>query len=126
MAKIFEWDEQQRKEWKDWVSTRPKVVKELCLRLPPDRLYLLKTSKSRVTIHCYSEDGTVTVNVTGEYNRVLFSRQVFGIKPDDLEECDLPGENEDLGDTALEAGYTNDDINNILIPMIRKEMENEH
>lgn len=27
----------------------------------------------------------------------MMERQVFGIKPDDLEECDLPDENEPVG-----------------------------
>lgn len=106
--------------WNEWVSKRPVVVQELCRRLPPDRLYLMKSSGHRVTLCSYDEDGTVTVNVTGEYNRVLFSRSVFGISPDDLEECDLPGPDEDVGDTSADAGYSDDDVDNILIPEIRR------
>jgi hypothetical protein len=73
-----------------WVAERPPEVQRLCKLLPPDRLYLLKTSGHRVTLRSYCEDGTVTVNVTGQYNVVTFDRYVFGIKPEDLEECDLP------------------------------------
>lgn len=75
-----------------------------------------------MTICAYSEDGTVRVNITGEYNRILFSRQVFGVSPDDLAECDLPGPDEELGDIAAEAGYTNEDLDNILLPQLREEM----
>ncbi|MEW8230375.1 MAG: hypothetical protein AB2745_08630 [Candidatus Thiodiazotropha endolucinida] len=81
----------------EWVATKTEVVQDLCRRFPPDRLYLLKTTNYRVTLYSYSEDGTMTVNVTGEYNKLLFDRRVFGIKPEDLEECDLPGKDEQLG-----------------------------
>ena len=40
---------------------------------------------------------TMTVMVSGQYNRVIFERQVFGIQPEGLEECDLPGKDEELG-----------------------------
>lgn len=83
--------------WEQWLSTRPDVIKQLVARLPPDRLYLLKTSNHRVTIYSYNEDGTVSVVVSGKYNRVLFERNVFGIKPEDLEECDLPPADEETG-----------------------------
>ena len=94
MAKINELDEAA---WNEWVATRPENVQRLCRQLTPDRLYRLKTSGHRVTLYSYAEDGTVTVNVTGEYNTLTFERQVFGIKPEDLEECDLPEPGESLG-----------------------------
>lgn len=94
MAKISEIDESALQQW---LSTRPPVIQALAQRVPPGRLYLLKTTNHRVTIHAYSEDGTVTVAVTGEYNLTRFDRQVFGINPDDLEECDLPPPGEPLG-----------------------------
>jgi hypothetical protein len=48
-------------------------------------------------------DGEVgfKVDVTGEYNLVAFERRVFGIKPEDLEECDLPGLHEPLGSANM-------------------------
>ncbi len=94
MAKIQEIDEVA---WREWVASRPESVQKLCRQLPLGRLYRLKTSGHRVTLYSYAEDGTVTVNVTGEYNAVTFERQVFGIKPEDLEECDLPEPGELLG-----------------------------
>jgi len=81
-----------------WVASRPDKVQELIRKLPPDRLYLLKTSGHRVTIYSYNEDNTLTVTVTGKYNMITFARNVFGIKPEDLEECDLPGPDEPLGE----------------------------
>jgi hypothetical protein len=93
MAKINELSP----SWFEWVATRPECVRVLCERLPPDRLYRLKSSGHRVFMYSYSEDGTVTVCVTGEYNAVTFDRQVFGIKPEDLEECELPGPDEPIG-----------------------------
>jgi hypothetical protein len=121
MAVIKTLTEDERRGWDDWVASRPPVVRELARRLPPTRLYRLKVSGHRCTIHSYSEDGSVTVNVTGDYNRVLFGRRVFGIPPDGLEECDLPGPDEDLGDTSADAGYTDEDVRRILIPRLRAE-----
>lgn len=79
MAKINELVEPA---WSDWLRTRPKTVQDLAAQLPPDCLYRLKETGQPVTIRSYLEDGTVTVNVPDGY-------YVFGITPDDLEECDL-------------------------------------
>ena len=102
MAKIIEWTEKQRREWDKWVANRPAVIQELCRRLPGDRLYRLKSYNQRVTLCSYSEDGTVTVIVSGKYNFVTFDRKVFGISPDDLEECDLPDPEELIGTVFTE------------------------
>jgi hypothetical protein len=51
----------------------------------------------RAVIYSYSEDGTVTVMVLGDYNLIEFERRVFGVDPDTLMECDLPEPNEPLG-----------------------------
>ena len=103
MAKLPEM-EMNTKAWDEWVASRPPVVQDLCRRFPPDRLYRIKSSGHRCTLVSYSEDGTMKVNVTGQYNFVTFDRQVFGIKPDDLEECDLPGKDEHLGTALTEQG----------------------
>lgn len=94
MAKVREMD---HKAWDEWVATRPESVQALCKKLPPDRLYRMKSTGSRVTLVSYAEDGTVRVNITGEHNAIMFERQVFGVKADDLEECDLPATGESLG-----------------------------
>jgi len=97
MAKVIEWSKEQEKAWNEWVSSRPQIIQDLCKRFPPYNLYRLKKSDNKVTLYSYEEDGTMTVNVTGEYNVVMFNRQVFGISPDDLEECDLPSPEEATG-----------------------------
>lgn len=93
-----------------WLSDRPRIIKELAKKIPPGRLYLLKTSNHRVFPYSYNEDGTLTVVVSGEYNSVCFERNVFGIKPDDLEECDLPDKNEILGAVLTEENEINEFI----------------
>ena len=55
-------------------------------------------SRHRCTIYSYHENGTVTVTVNGQYNAVAFARNVFGIDPESLTECDLPGDQEVLGE----------------------------
>lgn len=107
MAKIRTLDQAG---WDTWVASRPPVVQELCALLPPDRLYLLKTTNQRVTLISYSEDRTVTVAVTGEFNALTFDRQVFGINPEDLEECDLPIDGEPLGAVLTEPQDVDDFI----------------
>lgn len=120
MAKIFEGFDESGFE--DWLKTRPAVIQELGAKIRPNRLYRMTESGRRCYIISYSANGTVTVVVDGNFNRVAFSRQVFGVNPDTLVECDLPAEGEDVGDTAAEAGYTDDDIKNILIPKIRERL----
>lgn len=94
MAKIREMDQGA---WLEWVASRPPVVRELCERYPPDRLYLMKHTGQRVVLYSYNEDGTVTVQVLGKFNFVTFERQVFGVDPTNLVECDLPTPDELVG-----------------------------
>ena len=89
MAVVREID---KAELNKWLEGRPPIIQDLCKKFPPDRLYLYKPTNHRVTLYSYSEDGTMTIVVSGDYNAVVFPRQVFGIKPEDLVECDLPGE----------------------------------
>lgn len=119
MAKISGLDETA---WNEWVETRPPVVQDLCRRFPPDRLYRLKDSGHRVTLYSYSEDGTMTVNVTGEYNAVIFSRRVFGINPDDMEECDLPGTDELLGELLTDENDIEAFIDKIRPEVLKKNV----
>lgn len=91
MAKLFDINE---KEWKKWVKSRPEIVRAIAEKLPPNRLYRLTTTDQRVTMVSYSEDGTVTVDVSSQFNAFTLHRQVFGIDPNTLVECDLPSESE--------------------------------
>jgi hypothetical protein len=109
-------------QWDAWVKTRPKNIQTLCHKFPPNKLYLLKTSNHRVTIYSYSEDNTLTVDVTGEYNKVAFDRHVFDVKPEDLEECDLPCDNELLG-TTLTADKDVEKFIDMIRPLVVKEKQ---
>ena len=55
------------KSWEAWVRTRPPIVREVAERFPPWRLVRLKSTGHRGTIYSYSEDGTVTVIITGQF-----------------------------------------------------------
>ncbi len=90
--KLWEFDAEQQAAWETWVLERPPLVADLARRFPPNVLFWLDPPGQRVTIVSYNEGGTLTVNVTGQFNLVTFDRQVFGIKPEDLTECDLPDE----------------------------------
>lgn len=116
MAKICEI---AKDVWGEWVLSRPPIIQDLCKRFPPDRLYLLKSTGHRVTIFSYSENGTVTAKVLGKYNLVMFERMVFGIKPEDLEECDLPDDSVEVGAVLTEK----EDIESY-IDFLRKVNEN--
>lgn len=97
MADVCTVTREMEAKWKAWAKRRPKVIKDLARRFKPWKLYLLKSSGHRVFPISFFENGTLTVAVTGRYNLINFERQVFGIKPEDLEECDLPGSDERVG-----------------------------
>lgn len=105
--------ELNQKAWDEWVESRPPIVLALCEKFPPNRLYKMKDSGHRVTIHSYCEDGTLTVNVTGEFNRLCFNRKVFDVPQDNLEECDLPGDDEVLGTILTDPNQINEYIDSI-------------
>lgn len=108
MANAWEPTDDERMNWAAWVAGRPDNVRAVAERLSPWKLYLLKSSGHRVTIVSFGEPMdptnpvTLTVAVTGKYNFVAFERQVFGIAPDDLEECDLPPAGEVLGAAVMD------------------------
>lgn len=87
----------EERDWKKWLSKRPKIVQELGERFPPWKLYRIKSTGHRAVLRSFGEDGTMTVTLSAEFNALLFERHVFGILPDDLEECDLPRPGEPLG-----------------------------
>lgn len=101
MAQLPGWTAEQDRYHAEWLAERPQVIKDLVARVPPDRLYRLASTGHRVFLYSYSENGTVTVAVTGQFNLVAFERRVFGIRPEELEECDLPGPDEPVGSLDL-------------------------
>lgn len=98
--RIYEPTEDQQRLWREFVDSRPPNVKAVAEKLAPWLLYRLR-SGHRATLHGIDEheDGsvTLTMSVTGDFNAVMFDRNVFGIHPDDLEECDLPAAGDPLG-----------------------------
>lgn len=109
MANFYEMSEEGAREYEKWLAERPALVRKICERLPPNKLYRMKTTGQRVTLHSVNENGTVTVDVTAEYNLLDFETQVFGVDPGNLEECDLPKPDEPVGvlleDPELVAKY---------------------
>jgi len=88
MAKVADLND----SWFDSVAERPLVIQEMCRRYPPNLLYYLNPPGQYVTIYSYFENGTVCVNVMGDFNHLLFPRCVFGIDPKHLTECEIPDE----------------------------------
>jgi hypothetical protein len=99
MARYCEPTPEQEARWREWVTERPDAIREVAARFDPWSLYRMKSTGHRVTVYSYShsEPITLTVHVSGEFNRIDFERMVFGIDPDDLEPCELPGPDEALG-----------------------------
>lgn len=114
MARLPGWTEENDRANDEWLEGRPQAIRDLAAQLPPGRLYRLKTTDHRVFLLSYSEDGTVTVAVTGQFNCVAFERKVFGIRPEELEECDLPGPDEPLGTLELP--------NDLVVRLLRGEV----
>ena len=91
VANLFDPNKEQLTEWAKWLSSRPQSVRRVAEMLPPWKLYLLRSSRHKVSVLSYeeTEDGGVTcrVHVGMKYNPcIFFEREVFGICPDDLEE----------------------------------------
>jgi hypothetical protein len=95
MAQFFEHNDEQKTGWKAWVSERPESVQKLARKFPITHLFRLKTTGQFVAPIAYSESGTIRVMVYSRFNRHLiqpYDLEVFGINPDDLEECEFPAE----------------------------------
>lgn len=126
MARVYEPTPEQKTEWNQWVAERPDNVRRVAERFNPWTLYRHKDTDQRVTLYSFGEqeDGgvTVTVDITSQFNLIMFNRQVFGVDPDNLEECDLPAEDEPLGE-VLDKGEQLEYINvqrkrNGLLPLV--------
>ena len=101
MARFAQPTSEQEAGWAAWVAERPDNVRAIAERFEPWSLYRMKSTGQRCTVYSFGEqeDGkvTLTVNVTGDFNVVIFDRQVFGIDPEDLEPCELPADDELTG-----------------------------
>ncbi len=102
MAKIYEPSPEEETGYKEWLAERPPNVRAVAERFDPWSLYKFKSgSNNRVVVISFQEhkDGivTLTVRVSAQYNAVMFERDVFGIRPDDLEPCDIPSTDEPHG-----------------------------
>lgn len=101
MARIMEPTPEQEQGYREWVASRPDMVRAVAERFEPWSLYRMKPHGQRVTVVSFGEeeDGrvTLTVSVSGDFNLTMFDRQVFGVDPDDLEPCELPGEDVPVG-----------------------------
>jgi hypothetical protein len=100
MAQLEDLSPEQQAELNEWAESCPPVIQELLTRVKPNRLYLNKPTQQRGYAVAWNENGTVTLAFIGKYNGpdVLdFDRNVFGLTPEELEECDLPSPDEQLG-----------------------------
>jgi len=122
--------DEQVQAYADWADGRPEPVKTLAKRFDPWSLYRLKhpddpeTLGHRVTIQAFCDDGTIIVDVTGQFNLIGFGRRVFGIDPGDLTECELPAADEPVGVTMTEEEtleYINARRAEIGVPPLTKE-----
>ncbi len=99
--RFYEPDTEQLDGWEEWLATRPDRVAEVARRLPPWELLRMRATGHRCSVLSYQEDDegavTMTVRVDGKFNAVVFGRRVFGISPDDLTPCELPGSDEVVG-----------------------------
>jgi len=97
MAKLPGITSERIEEFNNWILSRPEIIQKTVKEFPPDVLYKLKPDNLRVMIVGYNEDGTLVVLVSGRFNKIPYEHQITGITTDNLEECDLPVEGEELG-----------------------------
>lgn len=97
MATIKEPTKRDARDWERFVAGLPEHMRESVKAKPPWRLYRHLGTGQRVLISAYAEDGTVRMIVSAQFNLVVFEREVFGVPLHELEECDLPGADEEVG-----------------------------
>lgn len=114
--RIVEPTKAQERAWRKWVGGLPPIARATAAKLDIWTLYRMKDTGQRATIAAIQDDGKVRVDITGQYNMVMFDRSVFGIDPGNLEPCDVPGILERTGvilsDDEVEA---NKDILRVII-----------
>lgn len=88
-----EWldDAERERDWKEWVAQLPTAeARSAGEKVNPWTLYRMKSTGHIVNVVSIFDDGTVTVFVGGDFNLVMFEREVFGIDVNDLEPCEIP------------------------------------
>ena len=121
MARWKEPTEHNIRGYTEWIATRPEAVQAVARRFDPWTLYRMKSTGQRVCVIGFDEMEAggvcVRVEVSGDFNFVTHERQVYGIDPDDLVECDLP--------TAAEITGSLDMTPDELMPLMRaRQREN--
>jgi hypothetical protein len=106
MARYFEPEPEIEQDWKDWVASRPDNVRVVAERFEPFSLYRIRQTGQRVVVASFDvetdDSVTLKVLVPAEFNHAPFETCVFGIRPDDLEPCELPGPDEPVGATLTD------------------------
>jgi hypothetical protein len=101
MARFHEPTPEQRQQHERWCHSLPPPIRAVAERISPWELYQIRDQPARVTLSSIYLDADgrvkVTVCVSGDFNRCLFERRVFGVSPDELQPCDLPAPGEELG-----------------------------
>lgn len=122
MARWTEPNAEQLRMWKDWTAGRPDAVRVVAEQFEPWSLYRMKSTGHRVTVQSFNEGPpvTLTVNVEGAYNLVVFDRSVFGIDPGDLEPCELPPDVEVTG-TVISPQGVRDNLDALRV-MVRPDL----
>lgn len=100
MAVWINLTEEQKKQAAEWIAACPQVVIDMVAKynLSVDKLYRMKETGQRVTLIALGENDTVRVGYFKDFNLMMFSiaeeREIFGVNPADLEECDYPKQSE--------------------------------
>ncbi len=97
MARLTQPTAEEEAEWVEWIASRSDPVRVVAEKFDPWTLYRMKSTGRRCTLVSIFEDGTLNVSVTGEFNAVMFDREVFGVDPNDLEPCERPSADEPTG-----------------------------
>jgi len=120
---------EQLAEWEEWCDSRPTKVAEVARRLVPWKLYQMRSTGQRVVIVHYDEEESgevsLSVDVSGAYNFLMFDRQVFGVDPDDLELASWPPEEGDIVGTLLPEELVGPFIDEVARPAILGPKEAE-
>lgn len=96
MPEIKEEIEKRHQMLDDWLQDRPQIIKDLADKISPFKTYVVKETGQLGTVYSFSENGTLTLNITGHKDKFrdamekLIPLRVFGFRPEDLEEYELP------------------------------------